>query len=40
MLIQKINFTGNPAWNSIANTTTFFITVEAKETVLDFYNEL
>ena len=34
--IQQINFTGNGARNSIANTTMSFIIEEAKETVLDF----
>ena len=29
-------FTGNKARNQIANTTMFFLTEEAKETVLDF----
>ena len=34
--VKQINFTGNPAQNPIANTTTFFIIEEEKETVLDF----
>ena len=34
--IQQINFTGNPARNPIANTTTFLIIKEAKETILEF----
>ena len=36
--IQKINFTANP--NREGNTTMFFITKEAKETILDFSQEL
>ena len=38
--IQQINFTGNRARNSIANTTMSFIIEEAKETVLDFSWEI
>ena len=34
--IQKIDFTGNLAQNSVANTTLFFIIEEVKETLLDF----
>ena len=34
--IQRINFRGNLARDGNANTTIFFITEEAKETVLDF----
>ena len=33
--IQQIYFTGNPARNPIANTTTFLIIKEAKETILE-----
>ena len=33
---QKINFTGNLARDSVANTTMLFIIKEAKETILDF----
>ena len=33
--IQQINFKGNPARNPIANTTTFLIIKEAKETILE-----
>ena len=35
-VIQKINFTGNLAWDLKANTTIFFVTDEAKETISDF----
>ena len=34
--IQKIDFTGNLAQNSVANATLFFIIEEVKETLLDF----
>ena len=34
--MQQIKYTGNLAQNPVANTTMFFITEEAKETVLDF----
>ena len=34
--IQKIDFTGNLAQNSVANTTPFSIIEEVKETLLDF----
>ena len=34
--IKQNNFTGNLAWSPIANTTMFFITEEAKETVFVF----
>ena len=34
--IQKANSTGNLAQKGNANTTTFFITEETKETILDF----
>ena len=34
--IQQINFTGNLARDPNANTAMFFITEEAKETILDF----
>ena len=37
--IQKIDFTGNLAQNSVANTTLFFIIEEVKETLLDFSQE-
>ena len=33
---QQINFTGNLGANLVTNTTMFFITKEAKETILDF----
>ena len=34
--IQQINFTGNLNRGANVNNTTFFITEEAKETILDF----
>ena len=34
-VMQQIKYTGNLAQNPVANTTMFFITEEAKETVLD-----
>ena len=34
--IQKIDFKGNLAQNSVANTTLSFIIEEVKETLLDF----
>ena len=34
--MQQIKYTGNLAQNPVANTTMFFITEEAKETILDF----
>ena len=34
--IQQIDFTVNPAWDPIANTTMFSIIGEAKEIILDF----
>ena len=34
--IQQINFTENLAQNPVANTTMFFVTEEAKETILYF----
>ena len=37
--IQQISFTGNPARNPVANTTMFFITEEAKETIFNFLQE-
>ena len=33
---QQINFTGNLGANLVTNATMFFITKEAKETILDF----
>ena len=36
LTVQQINFTGYLALNPVADTTMFFITEEAKETVLDF----
>ena len=42
IVIQKINFTGNLSWKNVqgqdinTNTTTFFITKEGKESILDF----
>ena len=33
---QQINFTGNLGVTLVTNTTMFFITKEAKETILDF----
>ena len=38
--IQQIIFTGNLAQNSIANTITFFINDESKETILVFSQEI
>ena len=32
--IHQISFTGNVAWDSIANTTMLFVIEEAKQTVL------
>ena len=32
--IQQTNFTGNLAWNPVANTIIFFITEEVKETII------
>ena len=37
--IQDINFTGNLAPDPVANTTMFFISDEAKETILNFPQE-
>ena len=37
--IQQISFTGNLARNPVANTTMFFITEEAKETIFNFSQE-
>ena len=34
--IQQISFTGNLARHPVANTTIFFITEEAKETIFNF----
>ena len=38
--IHQINFTGNLARERNVNTTLFFIIEEAKETILDFDEEL
>ena len=34
--IQQINFTGNLAWDTIADITMLFVIEEVKETVLHF----
>ena len=37
--VQEISFTGNLAWQRLADRTMFFITEESKETILDFFTK-